>query len=166
MKARNIAVAILFVIAFFALGYFRNFIFLTVNEYASATYYHTQPPTLPGFLSFAADKSYPWLLNLKWVLTFLFLLIYCALSAFTALIVMKQKHIAIYCIIAYSLILSLALLLMGVGYIFHTFSHHAFNIARSIVHLGHSPIPIVLILCGTYFSTSGSSASKPTNKVS
>jgi len=151
MKTRKIITITLLVCTFYILGYIRYSLFLTVNEQAADVFYHASPPQLNSLLSFLNSKSYNWLLNFKWGLTLLFTIIYCIFSSFSVFILFKNKSYIKICILLYSSMLIVSAIFIGIGYIFQDFSHHAFNLARNIMHLGQSPLITLLILAGLYF---------------
>ena len=151
MKASKFITIALLVCIFYFLGYVRNYIFVTINAQAAATYYHTTPPPLNSFMSFIDSRSYNWLFNFKWFLTLLFAIIYCSLSALSIFILFKKKSYTTLCIILYLVMLIVSAIFMGLGYLFHNFSHSAFDLARNIMHLGQSPLITLLIVAGLYF---------------
>jgi hypothetical protein len=151
MKARRLIIAIALICAFYFLGYIRNYIFVTINGQASATYYNSPAPPLNGFMTFIGSKNYNWLLNLKWVLTLSFTVIYCSLSMLSVFLLTRNKSFAKISLLLYAFLLVVSASFMAIGYVIYSFSPHAYSLARSIMHLGQSPLITLLILAGLYF---------------
>jgi hypothetical protein len=149
------ALKVITVLAFglflFFLGYFRNFVFMAINAETSAIYYHAQGPDLPGFLQFLSSKDYDYLIKLKWILTILFTLVFFATSLFIMKIFFKEPVYLKICVILYSFLSVASFFMMGIGYFFRSFSYHAFNIARNIMHISQSPFTVLLLCVIAYY---------------
>ncbi len=152
MRSRKIIIGLLFFsVCFFLLGYFRNYIFLSLNERASALYYNSPSPPLNGILSIFKSFSYDNILTAKWVLTFLFIAIY---GIFTAIVIYfaYRKSTYVYLSLAgYFLLCLLSIIFAIAGKIITPFSRHGFNISRSLAHIGQSPVIIIIIFLGIYY---------------
>jgi hypothetical protein len=151
MKARKIIIVFILVSAFYFLGYIRNYIFITINGQASAVYYHSPAPPLNEFMSSIGSKTYGWLLNLKWILTLSFTLIYCLVSMFSVFLLTGSRTFTKISLLLYGFLFAISGFFMAIGYLFYSFSPHAFSLARNIMHLGQSPLITLLILAGLYF---------------
>jgi hypothetical protein len=150
-KGKAAFLLILFAFSFFALGYFRNYIFLAVNDRAAALYYHGESHPLNGILSIFKSFSYANLITIKWVLTFLFSLLFTILSGVTIYSVFQSKHYVYVSVAFNSLVFIFSLLFIAIGEIIHPFLNQAFVISRSISHFEQSPILTIILLSAIFF---------------
>jgi hypothetical protein len=145
-------VLFLFSLCFFLLGYFRNYIFLTVNDRASALYYNSPSPPLNGILSILESYTYNGLITVKWILTFLFTFLFSILSAVTIYFVFKERKYIYTSFAIYTLVFIISLLFILIGKLFISFFYHGFNISRSLAHLEQSPVITIVLLLAIYYS--------------
>lgn len=138
-------------VIFYILGYFRNEVFLYLNAQSAAAWYHNPPvEPLTGF-SFTAKMDYNGLQHLKWLFTFGFYGLFFLLS-FGAIYLLFRKRIYLrLCILFYLALLAVALLFSLSGRVILSFSEHAYNISRSLIHIGQSPFIPLLIFMIIYF---------------
>lgn len=141
----------LFIMAVFALGYLRNFIFVTINAQASAVYYHDTRPVLNGFMRFTTQLGYSSLIQLKWFLTILFFLLFFLFSVAIIYLFFKEKLYLKICLVSYGFLLAAAGFITVAGMAAHSFSGHAYNIARNIMHITQSPFTVLLLLAFSYY---------------
>jgi hypothetical protein len=150
-KDRVFFYLILFALGFFLLGYFRNFIFLNINERASLLYYHSAYPPLPYFMGMFEAFDYNKLVTLKWVLTLLFTVLYVLLSAITLYTIFNDRSAAFIALSLYSLLFLVSFAFVIAGRIFTQFYIHAFNISRNLTHFEQSPVITLMLLLGVYY---------------
>jgi hypothetical protein len=150
-KGRTTILFLLFAICFFTLGYFRNYIFLTVNDRASSVYYNTPSPPMTGIFTIFQSYNYNTLVTAKWVLTFLFTLLFTGLSAFSMHVVFHQRKYTNICLVFNGLIFALSLLFIAAGKMIYVFANYGFNISRSLAHLEQSPIITIILLLAVYY---------------
>jgi hypothetical protein len=142
---------ILFSLCFFFLGYFRNFIFLNINERASLLYYKSAYPQFPSFMNMFESYNYNQLVTAKWILTFSFTLIYSLLSATALYVVFNQRQVAFITLGLYGLLFIISLIFIISGRIFLQFYVHGFSISRNITHFQQSPVITIVLLLGVYY---------------
>ena len=151
-RSKKAFVLILSGIAFFALGYFRNYIFLSINDRVSALYYNSASPPLTGILSIFRNYDYNSMQTVKWVLTCIFAVLFAALSVLTIYWLFHDKQFVFITSGLYAFIFILSLLFMLSGKIFTMFSTHGFGIARSLAHLEQSPVITFIMVLAVYFT--------------
>lgn len=139
-----------FAICFFLLGYFRYAVFLNINERASLLLYKSNYPPLPGFLSMLETYNYAGLLNVKWALTTLFIVVYAFASAFTLKTVFNNLKYAYIGLGFYVGVFLIAVLFMGMGMLIPSFYKHGYNISRSFLHFAQSPVITIFLLVAIY----------------
>jgi len=148
----KISLLVFTLVLVYLLGYFRNFVFETINGQTSAVYYHDTRPVLPGFLEFLSDKDYKCLIRIKTVLTVFFAIAYFLMALLSIHQIYKEKTYNKLCGVFYGSLFLISLLFILIGVIFPSFSDHAFNIARNLMHIAQSPFTILLILMVIYSS--------------
>jgi len=150
MKKNTIPLALLIIFCCL-LGYFRNFVFLSINSQMSSVYYHDSFPILPSAMQFITHMDYTQLIRLKWILTFLFALIFCITATGSIYLIYKKKIYVFVCIVLYGTLFLVSTIFMLCGYLWNSFSLHAYNIARNIIHIGQSPFTILLLIMVIYY---------------
>jgi len=150
-KGKNILLLLFFACCFFILGYFRNYIFLTVNDRAAALVYNAQSPPMNGILSIFRSYTYTELITAKWILTFLFTVIFTALSAFTVYITFRNQQYRTVSIIFNGAIFICSLLFIGVATLVPAFARNGFIMSRSLEHFVQSPVPTIVIVLAIYY---------------
>lgn len=131
--------------ALYTLGYLRNFVFVTINAQSSAIYYHDTKPLLQGFMQFIAGKDYKQLIHLKWALTLIFYLLFFILTVLSIYIAFKNTLYIRLCAAFYGFMLATAFIITITGYLFPVISVRTYDIARSILHLEQSMVPLIVI---------------------
>lgn len=127
------------------LGYYRDFVFRTINTLLQAKDYDavfTSPPTL----QFLDHYTYPGLIRMKWALTLLFTLVYWGISLFAIKIVFDEKKYNRIAIGVYAVILLIAGLLMLAGYVFDALSGSMYEPARYLMDLLQSPVILMILI--------------------
>jgi len=147
---------LLMALTIYFLGYFRNFLFVSINAQSSSIYYKDTTPTLPAFMSFISGKSYLYLIRLKWILTFLFSLSFCLSSMLFIRIFFTERIYLKICLIFYAFMMFASLFMMALGYIIPSFSVHAFNISRNLMHITQSPFTVLLLFAIAFYHKEGS----------
>ena len=150
-KGRNIVLLLLFACCFFTLGYFRNYIFLTVNDRAAALMYNAQSPPMNGILSIFKSYTYTELITAKWILTFLFTVFFTALSALTVYIVFRNQHYTTVSLVFNGAIFICSLLFIACANLVQVFAHNGFIVSRSLEHFVQSPVPTIVIVLAIYY---------------
>ncbi|NNM95440.1 MAG: hypothetical protein HKL88_08265 [Bacteroidia bacterium] len=136
---------------FYSAGYFRNYIFLFLNAEAFAVWYHRPIISPPAFLGFVSTLGYPALVRLKWAFTFLFYILFFLLALAAVSLFFRQRIYLWLCSVVYAGLLLISFMFMISGYLFHGFAIHAYNISRSLIHIGQSPFLPMLLLITIYY---------------
>jgi hypothetical protein len=140
-----------FAAVFFILGYFRNFIFLSINNRASALYYNEPSFVLSGILSFFNQFSYKDLITLKWILTFLFSVFFTLLSLATVSTLFHNQQYNSLCLILNIFVIVISVIFIFSGRFIASFSNSGFVISRSLIHLEQSPIITLIMVMAIYY---------------
>ncbi len=146
-KSIKILLLIFIVIIFYLLGYLRNYIFLFLNADAASIWYNEAPLIPPHLLGFTTGMSYEAIERLKWILTFTFYLLFFSVTLITIYLLFRNKVYLRLCAFLYGVLLFISFLFVCTGYAIHNFAMHAYNISRSLMHIGQSPfIPLLLFI--------------------
>lgn len=135
---------LLIVCVLLLMGYYRDFVFKTINALLQAKEYDavfTSPPTLQFLDHYSAEA----LIKLKWALTLLFTLVYCGITLFTINIVFGKKKYNQLTIAAYAVIILLSGMLMLLGYAFGL-AEHMYEPARYLMGLAQSPVILMILI--------------------
>jgi hypothetical protein len=136
---------LLIVCTLLLLGYYRDFVFRTINTVIQAKEYDaafTSPPTL----QFLDQYTYEGLIKLKWTLTLLFTLVYLGITLFTVKIVFDKKKYNRITIGVYAVIMLLSGLLMLTGYVFNSLLETMYELSRNLMGLAQSPIILMILI--------------------
>ena len=150
-KGRILFYLVLFSFSFFLLGYFRNFIFLNINERSSLLYYKSAYSPLPTLLSMFESYDYNRLVAVKWMFTLSFTITYAILSAVTLYTIFKERDASFIALGLYAFVFTISLLFMIIGRLFLSFYLHGFNISRNLIHFEQSPVITLVLLLGIYY---------------
>lgn len=134
----------LFLLVF--LGYVREYVFVSVNLKIQQVYYKSNENIhlIPLWTKRLNSFSYTELLNLKWILTFVFILLFW-LIGFTLFKTFKfdKNQIKLYSIALIGLMI-VSLLFYFVGDAIFNKVHIGYHIARNITGFLQSPLPILI----------------------
>lgn len=149
------AVSALLVLGYIALGFFREFIFLNVNEQMRVTYYHATDSHLSPVLNVLTSFSYAQLYYSKWPLTLLFAALFCLLAV---VVIRTAFHTKVYTkliLLAYSSVFILGALLFFAGTLLGN-STAVYDLSRFLAGLVESPLLLLMLGAGIlYYRKSG-----------
>lgn len=128
-----------------ALGYLRDRIFKTINSLLRA-WDLDQDYFLPPFLNFLENYQYETLVNLKWILTLLFSILYLAISLLTIKLLFRNRTFFKITIWSYVALLFISGLLIIIGYVFKGSSEKTYEFARSLMGLAQSPLILMILI--------------------
>ncbi len=128
-----------------ALSFFREFVFLNINEQSRVTYYHTTDSHVSPLMSFLENFSYPVLYYSKWFLTLFFPLLFMYISCMIVKEVFKNKNYIRWTIFSYAGVVGLSILLFALGWLFN-FSEKGYTFARAIIGITESPVILMLLI--------------------
>jgi hypothetical protein len=143
----KITIVIAFFLVLSGLYFFRDFIFVNANghmEYLRLINNNEFAELVPNYthskmIAFFDGWEIPKIINFKWYMTFAFTSIF-GLTSFVALYALRKKKLALYIIGLYTVSFVLAYLL----------SLFSYPVARAIIGLLHSPVPLLLMLTASY----------------
>jgi hypothetical protein len=136
---------LLIVCILLTLGYYRDFVFKTINALLQAKEYDavfTSPPALQFLDHYSAGG----LIKLKWTLTLLFTVVYWGITLFTINIVFDKKKYNRLTSGVYIVILLLSGTLMLLGYAFHGLAEGMYEPARYLMGLAQSPVILMILI--------------------
>jgi hypothetical protein len=144
-SAKKYILLLLIVCILLLLGYFRDFVFKTINALLQAKQYDalfTSPPTLQFLDGYSARE----LIKLKWVLTLLFTFVYWGITLFTIKIVFDKKKFNRLTNGVYIVVLLLSGLLMLLGYAFNGLAEHMYEPSRYLMGIAQSPVILMILI--------------------
>jgi hypothetical protein len=143
-KARRI-LFYLFIIALLLLtGYCRDFVFKSINALLQAwdsdkDYY------LPASMRFIESYDYDTILDIKWLLTFLFSAVYLAIALLTIRVLFRNRRFLKITIVAYTGIVVLSGIFMLFGQLFRS-PDKMYEFARYFMGIAQSPLVLMILL--------------------
>ncbi len=125
-------------------GFFREFIFLNINEQIRLTYYHDTDSHVAPSLHWISTASYATLYYSKWILTFLFTAFFAFLAARTIKIAFQDHSLVKITWSAYAIIFVTGLLFYLGGAISGN-SQNTYAISRFLAGLTETPALLVIL---------------------
>lgn len=141
---RTILYALIAVALIAATGFFREFMFVNINEQLSFLYYGSDVSYMSPRLAFLSTWSYDNLYYLKWILTLVFSAVFLLESALLAKVLFASYHLKellfIYVLLlSISVVLYLPFFLAGNG-------EQGYILARFFMGIAQSPLPAMLLI--------------------
>ena len=127
------------------LGYYRDFVFVTINFILQARDYRAEY-TLPPSLNFLDQFSYNVLMNFKWLLTVLFSMAYLLVALITLRILFNKRKYTRILVGVYAAVMLLSGLFMLVGYVFGDLSARMYEFARYLMGMAQSPVILMILI--------------------
>ncbi len=143
----------LFLLAFILTGFIREFVFVNINYQLSYLYYHDEYNWVNKHLDFIKSFSYMQLYQAKWVLTFVFSIIYLALSCWLTHFLFKKRRFIKIMIGVFSLFGIIAILAYCTGYLLHD-TASGYKFARIFMGIVQSPLIPMILMPAFVFSES------------
>lgn len=154
-SAMRKAVTALLVLVYISLGFFREFVFLNVNEQMRVTYYHATDSHLSPVLSVLESFSYAQLYYSKWPLTLLFAALFCLLAVIVIRTAFNTKVYTKLIVLAYLGVFLLGALLFLAGTLFGN-NAAVYDLSRFLAGLVESPLLLLMLGAGIlYYRKSG-----------
>jgi len=138
----------LLVLLFILTGFFREFVFLNVNEQMRVTYYNSPDNFVSPSMHWLGSISYTSLYYLKWILTAVFILIFAGMAAVIVKLIFQDKKLIRISILTYLLIFATSFLFYLIGALFGN-TETTYAIARFLAGLAESPA-LLIILVGAF----------------
>jgi hypothetical protein len=145
MKFRKYALLLILVVFFIASGFYRDFVFLNVNAQMRASYYLHKDSELAPSMKFLEAYSYIHLYYVKWVLTFLFSLLFMTYTIGIIHLYFPEKKYIRWAVITYALLFSIAALFWTGGYLANH-SEKGYLVARFLMDMTQSPIMLIVLI--------------------
>jgi hypothetical protein len=141
---------VLLVTVFILTCFFREFIFLNINEQSRVAYYHSTDSHVASSMQWLSNMSYSALWYSKWLLTFLFIAILAFLSSQIIRIGFENKAWVRISWLVYASITGLSALLYGISLLAGN-RDLLYDTARFFAGLAEGPA-LLLVLCGSFLA--------------
>jgi hypothetical protein len=139
-------IVILLLILFYIMtGFFREFIFLNINEQSRVTYYHETDSHVALSMQWLSGLSYATLYYSKWALTLFFTAVFTFLATIIIRLWFDDKKLVKFTWITYSIAFVLGLLFYLAGYLTGDIAN-TYDIARFLAGLTETPAMLVILL--------------------
>ena len=125
-------------------GFYRDFVFKNINALLQA-WDNDMDYAMPHSLDFLRNYEYNTLVNIKWVLTIVFAIIYLIISIFSIKLLFNDKKYIRLTIATYTGILLLSSFIIGIGFVFHH-SEKMYSLARYLMGMAQSPIILMILI--------------------
>ena len=159
-SAKNYCLLLLVIVMILFLGYYRDFVFKTVNSLIQSIDYEALYVTPPS-LKFLDQYTKGTLTNIKWLLTFLFSLAYLMVALAAIRIIFNICKYSLIMIGVYAVVMLLSGLFMILGAAFEGLSDRMYEFARYLMGMVQSPIILMIMIPA--FKLSGSEPNNITN---
>lgn len=126
-------------------GYYRDFVFKNINGLLKAWDYNLTY-NLPPSLQFFENYDYDTLLNIKWLLTLLFSLIYLLIALKTIRLLFENKKYTRITLAAYIAVITVSALFIATGLIFKSTSETMYEFARYLMGMAQSPVILMVLI--------------------
>jgi hypothetical protein len=146
---RKVLTALL-VLVYISLGFFREFVFLNVNEQMRVTYYNATDSHLSPVLNVLTEFSYAQLYYSKWPLTLLFAALFCLLAVLVIRTAFNTKVYTKLILLAYSGVFVLGALLFFAGTLLGN-SAAVYDLSRFLAGLVESPLLLLMLGAGILY---------------
>jgi len=133
------------VIATISLGFYRDFVFKSINALLKAKDFEATF-TLPSSLSFFQNMEYNTLGTTKWILTLICALLFLIISVFFIKILFVNKNYIKYTIWSYILITTLSFLIIALGFLFKKHFQDFYSVSRYLMGIVQSPILLMILI--------------------
>jgi len=127
------------------LGFYRDFVFKSINALLKAWDFNMDY-AMPSSLRFLENYQYDTLLNLKWLLTFVFSLLYLIIALITVHLLFKNKNYLRITIGTYLGIAIFSGIFMLIGHYFQTTTNKMYEFARYFMGMAQSPIILMVLI--------------------
>jgi hypothetical protein len=133
------------VILFILTGFFREFVFLNINEQMRVTYYNSPDPHVAPSMQWLSAFDYATLYYLKWPLTFLFAAVFASYSALVVRVLFREKQYVRVTWLAYAGVFTLSFVFFGIGLLAGS-REVTYDIARFLAGMIETPAMLVILV--------------------
>ena len=145
MKAQNkLAVAGL-VVLFICTGFFREFLFVNINEQMRISYYNAPESFLAPSLNWLSSFDYTTLYYMKWPLTLAFTAVFAFYSATVVRLVFNDKSLVKITWLAYTFVFTLSFLFFLFGMLIGS-RETTYGIARFLAGIIETPAMLAVLV--------------------
>lgn len=141
--------ALLLGILYIITGFFREFVFLNVNEQMRVSYYHATDSQVAPSMQFLSSFSYSALYYGKWPLTLLFTAIFAAIAAYIIRFLFRDRTFVRITLWAYAAVFFTGFLFYAAGYLVG-WQERFYVIARFLAGIVETPA-LLIVLIPTFF---------------
>lgn len=149
MKAVNYIIGLVVIVFIFALGYFRDYVFVNINYELIDIYYNRTDWSLQGILAPLEKWPYARLYYFKYVLTLIFTLSYLVLACIGVKALFKDRKYVYYTCYAFGAIFLFSLVVNGFNF-FGIVGEEAYHFSRTLMGFVQSPL-MFMILVPTFY---------------
>lgn len=138
-------VILLLVLFYIITGFFREFIFLNINEQSRVTYYHDTDSHVAPALQWLSGLSYATLYYSKWILTLVFTVFFAFLASVIIRLWFNDKKLVRISWIVYAITFAAGLLFYAAGFLTGDVAS-TYDIARFLAGLTETPAMLIILL--------------------
>ncbi|GAB4140600.1 MAG: hypothetical protein Fur0041_15760 [Bacteroidia bacterium] len=147
MNLRKLKIAV-FILIFVLSGFFREFVFLNINEQIRITYYQVSDGNVAPMMQWLSGLSYPQLYYSKWILTFAFSVYFCLFAAFIIRTIFGNPVYTKTTYFVYGAVFLVSVFFYAAGWLAGN-TETTYDIARFLAGLLETPAMLV-ILSGSF----------------
>lgn len=144
-KVKTVIFYFLILSTLLSLGFYRDFVFKSINALLQA-WDHDLEYTMPSSLNFFEKLEYETIVNLKWLLTLVFSLIYLIISIGVIRFIFDNRRYLYITIGSYLGVIIVSAIFIGIGMIFSGASEKMYEFARYLMGMAQSPIILMILI--------------------
>ncbi|MCX6313048.1 MAG: hypothetical protein NT084_15615 [Bacteroidetes bacterium] len=144
-STRKKIIVISFIALYIAVGFFREFIFLNINEQSRVTFYHDNDSHVSDSMQWLSNFSYTTLYYAKWPLTLAFTALFAFLAGTTVKIAFGEKSLVKITWITYAAVFVTGILFYFAGSLSGN-RESTYDIARFLAGMTETPAMLVILL--------------------
>jgi hypothetical protein len=145
MNRKTKLIAACLILVFILTGFFREFVFLNVNEQMRVTYYKVSDSHVAPAMTWLSTFSYTTLYYMKWLLTAAFTFLFATMSAVTIKVVFADKKLVRIGIYTYAIVFLASFFFFLAGALSGN-TETTYAIARFLAGLIESPAMLIILL--------------------
>lgn len=151
---RNLLLLLL-AVAYLVTGFFREFLFVNINQRIWELYQHQQTTQIYPSLHFLTNFSGNTLYYSKWPLTLLFTAIFAAFACAIVHLLFHERKYLRWTVLAYAAVFFTGLLFAGIGALSGHFSD-LYTVARFLADIVEKPVMIIILIPAFYLHRANS----------
>jgi hypothetical protein len=147
---KKINIVLLF-IAFISVGFYRDFLFKSINALLKSWDYEMDYE-MPAGLRFFEQLDYNVIVRIKWVLTLVFTGIYLLLTLWTLHVLFNEKRYLRLTLMSYMIVVIISALLSFLGYLVPGIEPRTYYFARYLMGFLQSPLIVMILVPSIIFA--------------